>query len=78
VVECGGLENRYGRFTSIEGSNPSPSAVEPKYSPEQAILATVTSPCVTVAAGDRSEPLVGVYYWRTTGGTSEQSGQWIS
>ena len=26
VVECGGLENRYGRFTSIEGSNPSPSA----------------------------------------------------
>jgi hypothetical protein len=26
VVECGGLENRYGPFWSIEGSNPSPSA----------------------------------------------------
>jgi hypothetical protein len=27
VVECGGLENRYGPFRSIEGSNPSPSAL---------------------------------------------------
>ena len=26
VVECGGLENRYGPDWSIEGSNPSPSA----------------------------------------------------
>ena len=26
MVECGGLENRYGRISSIEGSNPSPSA----------------------------------------------------
>ena len=25
AVECGGLENRYGRVPSIEGSNPSPS-----------------------------------------------------
>ena len=30
MVECGGLENRYGRFTSIEGSNPSPSALQGK------------------------------------------------
>ena len=28
AVECGGLENRYGRFTSIEGSNPSPSVLQ--------------------------------------------------
>ena len=26
MVECGGLENRYWGFSSVEGSNPSPSA----------------------------------------------------
>jgi hypothetical protein len=31
VVECGGLENRYGPFWSIEGSNPSPSAGSAKF-----------------------------------------------
>jgi methionyl aminopeptidase len=45
VVECGGLENRYGRFTSIEGSNPSPSApqTEPAWSPDNAQM-SIESP----------------------------------
>jgi quercetin dioxygenase-like cupin family protein len=29
VVECGGLENRYWGFSSVEGSNPSPSVHDP-------------------------------------------------
>ena len=36
MVECGGLENRYGPFWSIEGSNPSPS---PPAKPNLALLA---------------------------------------
>ena len=29
MVECGGLENRFGGDSSDEGSNPSPSVFEP-------------------------------------------------
>jgi hypothetical protein len=43
VVECGGLENRYGPFWSIEGSNPSPSARQAgnRSFPERTIVVTI-------------------------------------
>ena len=35
AVECAGLENRYGRVPSIEGSNPSPSARSGRWPPKR-------------------------------------------
>jgi demethylmenaquinone methyltransferase / 2-methoxy-6-polyprenyl-1,4-benzoquinol methylase len=36
VVECGGLENRFGGDSSDEGSNPSPSVLPRRQSPDRA------------------------------------------
>jgi demethylmenaquinone methyltransferase / 2-methoxy-6-polyprenyl-1,4-benzoquinol methylase len=36
VVECGGLENRFGGDSSDEGSNPSPSVLSRRQSPDRA------------------------------------------
>jgi hypothetical protein len=41
VVECGGLENRFGPFRSDEGSNPSPSACRAE---DQGLVIVTDSP----------------------------------
>ena len=38
MVECGGLENRFGGFSSDEGSNPSPSVFSAVPTELQAVL----------------------------------------
>jgi hypothetical protein len=65
VVECGGLENRYGRFTSIEGSNPSPSASRAKNS---VVAGKAGSNHTDGGCPYPSVPVGSLYRWGARGG----------